>query len=139
MIDAMDEKRLSQVPIFAGLGKRERKALAQRADEIDVREGKELAREGEFAYEFFVIESGTASVTVDGKQVGELGPGDFFGEVGILAAGQRTATVTATSPMELVVLTSGGLKAITRDQPEVGEAIRSEIERRLAADAERSG
>jgi CRP-like cAMP-binding protein len=129
----VDEKRLKQVPLFSGLGKRERKALAQRADQVDVPEGKELAREGDFAREFFLIDKGTACVTVGGEEVGTLGPGDFFGEVGILASERRMATVTATSPMELVVLTSGTLKAITREEPDVGRTIREELEKRLSS------
>ncbi len=131
----MDHSRLKEVPLFAGLGKREQKALAQRADEVDVPQGKKLAREGEFAYEFFVIKRGTAEVTCNGDSVAELGPGDFFGEIAILAEERRTATVTATSTMELIVLTSGAFRALQREQPDVAQTVRRTIEERLARNA----
>jgi CRP-like cAMP-binding protein len=133
----LDEKRLKTVPLFARLGKKERRALALRADEVDVPEGRTLAREGEFAYEFFVIEQGTAEVTRDGKHLGELGPGDFFGEIGILAQERRMATVTATSAMELIVLTSGAFRALDREEPDLAQRFRRTIEQRLGRDAAR--
>ncbi len=128
----MDENRLRSVPLFAGLGKRERKALARNADEIDVAEGKALAREGDFAYEFFVIEQGTADVTHDGECIAQLGPGDFFGELGVLASERRMATVTATSPMDLIVLTSGALRAVHREHPQVADRLRKAVDERFA-------
>jgi CRP-like cAMP-binding protein len=128
----VDEKHLESVPLFAGLGRKERRTVAQLADEIDVGEGTKLAREGDFAYEFFVIRDGTAEVTHEGEQLAELGPGDFFGEVGIFASERRTADVTATSPMDLIVLTPGALRAIDREHPEVHAKICDAIDSRYA-------
>jgi CRP-like cAMP-binding protein len=128
----MDDKRLESVPLFAGLHKKERRALAKQADEINVPEGRSLARQGEFAYEFFVIETGTADVTHDGERIAELGPGDFFGELGVFAAERRMATVTATSQMELIVLTSGALRAVDREHPQVHERLRQAMDERFA-------
>ena len=133
----MDEKRLKGVPLFESLGKRERKVLAQRADEVDVPEGKHLAREGTFAYEFFVIEAGTAEVIQDGRRIRELGAGDFFGEIGLLESERRTASVIATSPMRLIVLTGPNFRAMQREAPDVAEQVRRTIEERLAADRAR--
>ena len=70
----MDPKRLQSVPLFEGLSKKTLKRLSRDMDEVDLAEGKELAREGRFAYEFFIIEEGAASVTREGQKVGELGP-----------------------------------------------------------------
>jgi CRP-like cAMP-binding protein len=128
----MDEKRLKSVPFFGALSKRERMGVAKIADEIDVPEGKCLAREGEFAYEFFVIEEGTAEVTHEGESLAQLGPGDFFGEVGIFASERRMANVAATSPMELIVLTSGALRTVRREHPAVAERLRQAIDERYA-------
>jgi CRP-like cAMP-binding protein len=75
----MDESELRSIPLFQSLTSEERRAIAPHADEIDVPEGTELVRQGEFAYEFFVIEEGTAEVNRDGEHVAELGPGDFLG------------------------------------------------------------
>ena len=127
----MDERRLKEVPLFAGLGKKERQTVAQHADEVDAAEGKTLAREGELAYEFFIIEAGTAQVTIAGEPRAELGPGDFFGEIGALGKVPRVATVTATSPMELIVMTSRDIRALNRDEPEVAEQLRQAIAERL--------
>ena len=128
----MDEKRLKGVPLFESLGKRERKVLAQRADEVDVPEGKHLAREGTFAYEFFVIEAGTAEVIQDGRRIRELGAGDFFGEIGLLETELRTATVTAKTPMRVVTLTGWDMKRLERNIPGAVEQIRQTIEQRRA-------
>ena len=71
----MDESSLRSVPLFDALSSDERRTVAQHADEIEVPEGTELVRQGEFAYEFFVLEEGAAEVVRDGEQVAELGPG----------------------------------------------------------------
>jgi CRP-like cAMP-binding protein len=128
----VDEKHLESVPLFAGLDRKKRRAVAQRADEIDVSEGTKLAREGDFAYEFFIIRDGTAEVSHEGEPLAELGPGDFFGEVGVFASERRTATVTASSDMDLIVLTSGALRAIDREHPEVHRQIIQAIDARYA-------
>jgi CRP-like cAMP-binding protein len=122
----LDAKQIEQVPLFADLDKRERGRVAQHADEIDVPEGKRLAREGDLAYEFFVIREGTADVDVGGETRNKLGPDDFFGEIGVLEEERvRVATVTATSPMKLVVITGADLRALSRDMPEVIDKLRS--------------
>ena len=72
-----------------------------------------LGREGETAYEFFVIEEGTASVEVDGRHVADLGPDEWFGEIGLLAAERRTATVTAKTPMRLAVIFGPSFRDLT--------------------------
>ena len=131
----MDEKELRSVPLFEGLGKKERQALAQSADVIDIAEGKQLAREGEFAYEFFVIRTGTAEVTQGEKCLNELGPGDFFGEMGVLAAERRVATVTSTSPMELIVLTDSALRTLQKNEPGVCQRLRDAIQQRFSNDS----
>jgi CRP/FNR family cyclic AMP-dependent transcriptional regulator len=127
----MDHKHLKSLPLFAGLGKKELKVLASRADEIDEPEGKRLAEEGTFAHEFFVIRQGTAEVTLGEERVAELGPGDFFGEIGVLSQERRVATVTATSSMELIVLTDYALRTINREHPDVHQRLQRAIEERL--------
>jgi CRP-like cAMP-binding protein len=80
----MDESRLTSIALFESLPRDGRRTVAQHADELDVGEGTELVRQGEFAYEFFVLEDGTADVMRDGECIAELGPGDFLGEMGIV-------------------------------------------------------
>jgi CRP-like cAMP-binding protein len=77
----MTEKELKAIPLFASLSKSERQRVAS-SDEVDLGEGKVLVKEGEFAYEFFVIETGRAEVVRSGQHVADLNPGDFLGEMG---------------------------------------------------------
>jgi CRP/FNR family transcriptional regulator, cyclic AMP receptor protein len=128
----MDEARLQRIPLFASLSKRECRELARITDEVDVAEGKHLAEEGSFAYEFMVIEEGTASVIRHGRRVAELGPGEFFGEMGLLdvPGGQRNASVVASAPMTLVVMTGASFRQIAREMPEVARQIRAAVEKR---------
>ena len=91
-----------------------------------------LGREGSIAYEFFVIEDGAAEVTIDGRHVTDLGPGDFFGEIGSLERERRTATVTATTPIRLIVMLGSEFRAMERDMPALAQQVREAIEERLA-------
>jgi len=132
----LDAKQIEQMSLFSGLTKRERARIAQHADEVDVPEGKRLAREGDLAYEFFVIREGTAQVDVGGEMKNELGPDDFFGEIGVLDEKRvRTATVTATSPMKLVVMSGHDLRALRRDIPQVIDKLRSACYDRISGGA----
>lgn len=127
----MDPKRLQSVPLFEGLSRKTLERLSRDMDEVDLPEGKVLAQQGRFAYEFFIIEEGTAGVTREGQRVGELGPGDFFGEIGLLEGDRRTATVTTTSPMRAIVMTGRDFRSMEQEQPEVGRQIRAKMEERL--------
>lgn len=134
----MDPREIAAIPLFAGLSKDDQKIVAQYADEVDVSAGTMLAREGKFAYEFFAIRDGTADVTQEGSKIAELGRGDFFGEIGLLGGERRMASVTATSPMRLVVLTGAQLRAIEGRMPPLGARIRAAMAERLDADRARS-
>jgi CRP-like cAMP-binding protein len=127
----MDAARLKGIPLFANLSERDREQVARWADEVDIKAGRHLVDQGRFAYEFFVIEEGSAEVTHDGEHLADLGPGDFFGEIGILEDEPRTASVVATSDMTLIVMTDRDFREMTRRMPKVAETIRSTMERRL--------
>jgi CRP/FNR family transcriptional regulator, cyclic AMP receptor protein len=135
----MDQRDVASIPLFAGLSKDDQKVVAQYADEVDVPAGTKLAQEGRFAYEFFAIQDGTAEVTREGVSIAELGPADFFGEIGLLGGERRVATVTATSPMRLVVLTGAQLRAIESRMAPVGQRIRAAMKERLESDQARQG
>lgn len=126
----MDERRLAAIPLFAGLSKDDRRRLAQVADEVDVREGKELIHEGRFAYEFFVIEEGKAEVLRGGEHVAAVGPGDFFGEVAALEDGVRNATVRATTALTVIVMTARDFRDVVGHMPGLGDRVRAAIEQR---------
>lgn len=126
----MDAAQIESIPLFSGLNRKERKALAPRADEIDLAEGRKLVREGEWSYEFFAIVDGTAEVRRGEQLLAELGPGDFFGEMGLMEDTRRNATVTATSPIRVVVMTAQAFRHTARELPSVAAKISAAIEER---------
>jgi CRP/FNR family transcriptional regulator, cyclic AMP receptor protein len=131
----MDQGRLKSVPFFSGMSKGELAAIAQQTDEVDVPAGKVLAREGDFGDEFFMIDAGTAEVTRGGEAIAELGAGDFFGEMALLEEDRRTATVTAKTPMSLIVMTRSNFRALDRAQPAVHATVAKAIAERHAPTA----
>lgn len=129
----MDLARLRGIPLFESLSSKQLRQVAQRADEIDLAEGAELVRQGEFAYEFFVILEGTAEVVRDGEHVAALGPGDFLGEMGIVEGAARNASVTATSPLTALVMSEQDFRSTAASLPDVGERIRAAVDERYRA------
>ena len=130
----MDPNRLRSLPLFADVSDEELSQIATLAQEISVEAGRELVREGDFSYEFMAIEEGEAEVTRHGEHVADLGPGDFFGEMGLLEKTLRNATVTAKTPMQLVTLTGWDLRRIERTVPQAVARVRSVLEARRPAE-----
>jgi CRP/FNR family cyclic AMP-dependent transcriptional regulator len=126
----LDASRLKSIPLFQDVPDEELGQIATFAQEVTVDEGRELVREGDFSYEFMVIEEGEAEVTRHGEHVADIGPGDFFGEVGLLEKTLRNATVTAKAPMRLVTLTGWDMKRMERHIPEAIERVRAVLEER---------
>ena len=126
----MDANRLKSIPIFADIPDEELSQIATFAQEISVEPGRALVREGDFSYEFMAIEEGEAEVTRGGEHVANLGPGDFFGEMGLLEKTLRNATVTSTTAMQLMTLTGWDLRRIERTTPEAVERVRRVLESR---------
>jgi CRP/FNR family cyclic AMP-dependent transcriptional regulator len=119
----MNHARLKDVPFFSSMSEQDLAAVAEQADETSVAAGTVLAREGDVGDEFFVIESGTAKVTRDGAPVAKLGAGDFFGEIALIREERRTATVMATSPMVLIVMTGSSFRSLDCSTPEFRETV----------------
>jgi CRP/FNR family transcriptional regulator, cyclic AMP receptor protein len=128
----LDATRLKSIALFEEVGDEELAEIAPFATEVSVEEGRELVREGDFSYEFMAIEEGEAEVTRAGEHVADLGPGDFFGEMGLLEKTLRNATVTAKTPVRLVTLTGWDLRRVERSAPEAMERIREVLEERRA-------
>ncbi|HTG47370.1 MAG TPA: cyclic nucleotide-binding domain-containing protein [Actinomycetota bacterium] len=97
--------RLKNVPIFAGCSKKELDAISNAVREVQHQSGSVIAAEGEPGAGLFIIDQGEADVTIGGKRINRLHPGDFFGEMALLDGGPRTATVTAVTDVTLFVLT----------------------------------
>jgi CRP-like cAMP-binding protein len=125
---------IKRAPLFANLSKRDLSEVAQLADEIDLREGKEMTRQGAAAREFFVLLEGEADVRKNGRRINRLGPGDFFGEIALVSDTPRTATVTATSPVRALVITDRSFRRLLKDQPEIQSKVLAAVAARLADD-----
>ena len=126
----MDASRLKSLPLFQDVPDDELAQIAGFAQEVNVEQGRELVREGDFSYEFMAIEDGEAEVTRGGEHVADLGSGDFFGEMGLLEKTLRNATVTAKTPMKLITLTGWDMKRMERHIPEATERVRATLEER---------
>jgi CRP/FNR family transcriptional regulator, cyclic AMP receptor protein len=123
---------IRNVPLFARLSRTELRELALLADEIDLREGKEMTRQGLPGREFFVLLEGNADVRKNGRKVNTLGPGDFFGEIALVSREPRTATVTATSPVRALVITDRSFRRLLDESPQVKTKVMEAMARRLA-------
>ena len=123
---------IRKVPLFARCSRAELKEIATLADEIDLREGKEMTREGAPGREFFVLLEGTADVKKNSRRVNTLGPGDFFGEIALVSREPRTATVIATSPVRALVITDRSFRRLLDDAPQVQTKVMEAMAERLA-------
>jgi CRP-like cAMP-binding protein len=127
----MNAEDLKSVPLFANLSEDARRELAVWLDEVKVSEGKHLVDEGHYAYDLSVILEGEAEVTRGGEHVADLGPGEFFGEMGVLEEeGRRTATVVAKTDMKLLSLLHWDVDRMRKKAPEmIGELLEAVKER----------
>ena len=95
---------LASVPLFSACSKKELQAIARASVEVDIQEGRTFVEQGQTGREAFVIIDGRADVKRNGKKIASLGAGGVVGELALLDRGPRTASVTATSPMKVLVL-----------------------------------
>ena len=126
---------LKRVPLFAGCTKAELREVAISSDEIDLPAGRVLTREGQRGREFFVLVSGTVRVTRNDKALANLRGGDWFGEIALLTHTPRTATVTATSPVQVLVLTDRAFKRVVESMPRIALKVLASVGQRLDHDA----
>ncbi len=122
---------LKSVPLFAECSKPELRQLAAITDEIDLREGTVLTREGRTGHEFFVIIDGTVRVAKGNRKVAELGPGDWLGEIALLSKAPRTATATATSPVHALVIVDRDFRKLIGDVPSIAMKVLTCVAERL--------
>ncbi len=120
---AVDPARLTAIPLFADLTDEQRAAVAAKFEERDADVGEHLSHEGGAGYFFFVIESGSATVTRNDETLAEFGPGSFFGEAAIFKTRRRTATVTTTSPTVLFAMFGADFAKVVADVPSLHSAI----------------
>jgi CRP-like cAMP-binding protein len=126
--------RLTRVPLFAGIPKRDLEFVASRVDELNLKPGQTLITEGQPTEAFFILESGHVQVTRGGKPVARLGPGDFFGEIGMLDRGPATATVITDGPVEAMVLSHTQFRDAIKSNDNLALQVIAAMAKRLRAD-----
>jgi CRP/FNR family cyclic AMP-dependent transcriptional regulator len=126
----VDVSALKNTPLFADVPDDELIKVATFATLESAVEGKTIIREGGYSNDFYVIEDGTARVEREGEHVADLGPGDVFGEQGLLEEQARSATVVATSPVRLIKIEHWELSRMKQAMPEVVAELRRKVEDR---------
>jgi CRP/FNR family cyclic AMP-dependent transcriptional regulator len=125
-------EELKKVPLLAGLDKKSLARLAAQMRDRHVSAGSDVVVQGESGVGFFVILGGQASVTVDGSERRTLGPGDYFGEVALLNQDAiRSATVTASTDLDLAGITSWQFRPLVHEEPEMAVQLMATLAERL--------
>jgi CRP/FNR family cyclic AMP-dependent transcriptional regulator len=122
---------LEAIPLFAGLSKRQLKKVAAIGEIVEYLGGASVVREGDIGDSFFVVLSGQGKVTVNGRVVHRVLPGDHFGEVSLLDGGPRTASVVAETPMNLLMIARAGFNKILRADPQLALALLESLARMI--------
>jgi CRP-like cAMP-binding protein len=125
---------LKRVPLFSQCSKQELAAVASVADEIDLRQGKELTTQGRPGREFLVLVEGEAEVRKNGRKLRTLSDGDFFGEIALVTKRPRTATVVAKTPVRVLVITDRSFQTLLERSPSIQSKVLSALAERIADD-----
>ena len=127
----MEPSRLAEIPLFASLDRERLAEVAGVAVEVTAKHGETIAVQGDLGNALFAIESGTVEVVADGERLAMLGPGDLFGEIAVIAAGVRMASVVATSPVRLIAIYKQDALALERRSPQTYAHLQDLMGRRL--------
>ena len=126
---------IAHVPLFAGCSKRELAKIASLSDEIDLPAGSKLTVEGRSGREFCVLISGSAEVRAGEKKLATLSDGDFFGEIALILDTPRSATVSAITPVRLLVVERSAFRRLLRELPSIQAKVLEALAARLAAES----
>jgi CRP-like cAMP-binding protein len=127
---------LRQVPLFAGCTKKELSEISTLADELSLPAGAKLIEEGRQGHEFFLLVDGTVDVQARGHEPKMLGAGSFFGEMALVSSRPRNATVTALTPVRVLVVHESGFRRLLNDSPEIQLSILRTLADRAAENAQ---
>jgi CRP/FNR family transcriptional regulator, cyclic AMP receptor protein len=125
---------IKSVPLFARCSKRELDEIAALADEIDFDAGRTLTKQGARGHEFVVIVEGAAEVVRNGKRINGLRAGDFLGEIALITAQPRTATVKTTEQSRVLVISAADFRRLLRRMPSIQEKVLEALAERLPAE-----
>jgi CRP/FNR family transcriptional regulator, cyclic AMP receptor protein len=127
---ALDVSILKSVPLFAEVPDDNLRKIAPFATTEEFAEGQVVVKEGGYSNHFYAIEEGSAKVERDGRHLADLGPGDIFGEQGLLERQERSASVIATSRLRVIKIEHWELSRMRKSMPEVVEELRRKVEER---------
>lgn len=130
-LDVLD--RLAAVPVFSGCSRKELEAIAGLGTPVEVEAGHVFTRQGVRGFEFFVVLEGAARCEIDGREVAQLGEGEVFGEMGQIDKQPATATVTARTPMRVLVLGSQEFGGMLAKAPSTADKLLKTLTARLRA------
>jgi CRP/FNR family transcriptional regulator, cyclic AMP receptor protein len=126
----LDATQLKRIPLFADASDEDLAKVAAFAESKEIPEGEVVVEEGGFSRELLAIEEGSAEVTREGEHIADLGPGDVFGEAGMLDDSMRSASVTSTSRMKLISLGHFEVQRLKKDAPQIYARIEKLVEER---------
>jgi CRP/FNR family cyclic AMP-dependent transcriptional regulator len=125
-------KLIEEIPLFSRLSKKGLEEVARIADELDLPRGKEMAIQGDRGREFFVLLEGEAEVTKGDQRINTMKEGDFFGEIALVTKMPRTATVTATTDVRVLVINERDFASLIKNSPEIGQGVAEALAERIA-------
>ena len=126
----MDVSLLKTIPLFSEVPDEQLRKIAPFAETDEFVEGQVVVKECGYSNHFFAIEEGTAKVERNGDHIADLGPGDVFGEQGLLEKQERSATVIATSRLRVIKIEHWELSRMRKTMPEVVEELRRKVSER---------
>lgn len=127
----IDADRILAQPLFSTLTRESAEEFVRYCEVRHVEAGRPVFTQGGLAAAFFVIESGEAEALADGASLRRMGPGDWFGEIGIVEHSPRTATVTAASPLTVIVMTAFEFRRLQAEHPDIAETVTRTMQERL--------
>jgi CRP/FNR family cyclic AMP-dependent transcriptional regulator len=116
-------EHLASVPLFAACSRKDLQRIARASDEVQIPAGRTLMTQDDVGRECFVLVDGKVKVERNGRKVATLGPGAYFGELSLLDKGPRTATVTAETPITVLVLGPREFSAVLDEVPQLAHKL----------------
>ena len=127
----MDVKRLQSLPLFQGIANDELEAIAGKFQSAEMLAGSSLAKQDDFAYRFFVVLEGQVEVYRDFEHVADIGPGEFFGEMGLVSGERRNARVTAKTRVDIAWMMPWDFDEMTTSNADIAARISAVVAARM--------
>ena len=116
-------KALRATDLFSSLSRRSITAVAESAKVIHHPAGQQLVTQGGIGLGFHLIVEGTLSLVIGGERRGQIGPGQYFGDMSMIDGGPRSATITTETPVTMIYLSAWNFKPILKAEPEIARAL----------------